>query len=112
MDEKKVKITKQSHACKGYASTYSVRILNSFNPELQLKDTESAIKNKLILSELRSFKFAKTLVLEFEKIENDNKTLYNTFIRIQKQKQLLIKMTLVINLNQSIVLLYETYKYL
>ena len=41
---KKCKITKQAHAFKGYASYYSVDILNSFNPELQLKDTESAIK--------------------------------------------------------------------
>ena len=32
--------------------------INSFNPELKLKDTESAIKHKLIdlLSELRGFK--------------------------------------------------------
>ena len=28
-------------------STYSAEILNSFNPDLQLKDTESAIRNKL-----------------------------------------------------------------
>ena len=32
---------------KGYASTYSPKILNSFNPELQVKVTESATKNKL-----------------------------------------------------------------
>ena len=36
--KKDVKITKREHAFKGFASTY-----NSFNPELQLKDTESAI---------------------------------------------------------------------
>ena len=49
---------KRSHAYKGYACIYSVKILNSLNPELQLKDTESAIKNKLIdlLSTLRRFK--------------------------------------------------------
>ena len=38
---------KQAHDFKGYASTYNVEILNSFDSELQLKDTESAIKNKL-----------------------------------------------------------------
>ena len=38
---------KRSHAYKGYASTYTVEILNSFNPELQFKDTKSAIRNKL-----------------------------------------------------------------
>ena len=43
-----VKTTKRYHAYKGYASTYSVKILNYFNPELQLKGTESAIKTKLI----------------------------------------------------------------
>ena len=47
MNQKNAKITKQTHAFKDYASSYNVEILNSFNPELQLKDTESAIKNKL-----------------------------------------------------------------
>ena len=68
---------KQSDVYKRYGSTYSVKILNSFNPELQLKDTQSAIKNKLIdlLSELRGFRLVTTLVLEIKKIENDNKTI-------------------------------------
>ena len=40
--------------------------------ELQLKDTESVIKNKLktLLSELRGFKFLPALVVVFKKIEN------------------------------------------
>ena len=42
-----MKIIKQKHAFKGFESTYHVEILNAFNPELQLKDTESAIKLKL-----------------------------------------------------------------
>ena len=42
-----MKITKQAHAFKDYASSYNVEILNSCNPELKLKDTESTIKNKL-----------------------------------------------------------------
>lgn len=37
---------KESIVYKGYASTY-VLILNSFNPEQQLKDTDSVIRNKL-----------------------------------------------------------------
>ena len=71
----KNKITKREHAFKGYASTYSVEILNSSNPELQLKDTETAIKSKLIelLSQLRGFKFVTTLVLVFTKIESKDK---------------------------------------
>ena len=32
---------------KSYATTYDIEILNPFNPELLVKDTESAIKNKL-----------------------------------------------------------------
>ena len=50
--KKNVKITKRKHAFKGYATTSSVEILNSFNPELQLKDTESAIISKLNKSSL------------------------------------------------------------
>ena len=62
MDEKNAKITKRSHAYKGYASTSSVEILNYFNPKLQLEDTEYAIRNKLIdlLTELKGFKFLAT----------------------------------------------------
>ena len=33
---------------KDYASTFNTKILIFFNPELQLEDTESVIKNKLI----------------------------------------------------------------
>ena len=39
--------SKTVSAYKGYASTYNVGILNSFNPEVQLKITEFAIKIKL-----------------------------------------------------------------
>ena len=46
--KKNVKITKREYTFKGYASTYNVEILIYFNPELELKDTESAIKSKLI----------------------------------------------------------------
>ena len=56
-------------------------MLNSFNIDLQLKGTESAIRNKLIdlLTELKGVKFVATLALEFQKIESDDKTKYNTF---------------------------------
>ena len=66
---KNIKITKRRHALKGYASTYNDKILNFFNPEVQLKNTESAIRNKLkkMLYELRRFKLATTLVLVFKK---------------------------------------------
>ena len=72
LNEKNVKITKREHAFKAYARTYNVEILNSFNPEIQLKDTESAIKSKPIelLTQLKGFKFVITLVLVFKKIES------------------------------------------
>ena len=74
-----MKITKRVHAFKGYTSFYHVEILNSFGPELQLKDTESAIKNKLIdlLTQLKGFKLVTTLV--FKKTESDDKTIYDNF---------------------------------
>ena len=46
LEQKTIK-TKREHTSKGFASTYNVEILNSFNPELQLRDTESTVKNKL-----------------------------------------------------------------
>ena len=57
LKEINAKITERSHAYKGYASTYSVRILNFFNPELQLKGTVYAIRNKRtdLLTELKGF---------------------------------------------------------
>ena len=56
---KNAKVTKRSHVYRGHASICNIVILNSFNPELQLKDNESAIRNKLkdLLTELKEFKF-------------------------------------------------------
>ena len=82
---KNVKITKRAHAFKKYASSYDLEILNSFNPKLQLEDTESAIKNKLkkLWTKLRGFKFVTTLVIVFKKIGSVDKTKYDTFIQNQ-----------------------------
>ena len=68
LDKKNVKI-KQTQAFRGYVSSFNVEILNSFNPELQVKGSESAIKTKLIelLTQLKGFKFVTTLVLVFKK---------------------------------------------
>ena len=62
-----------------------LKFLDSFNPKLQLKDTESSIKNKLIdlLAELRGFKFVATLVLEFKKIQSNYKHYIVPFIGTQ-----------------------------
>ena len=47
-NEKNVKIAKRAIVFEGYESRYNVEILKSFNTELQLKDTESAINSMLI----------------------------------------------------------------
>ena len=76
LNEKNVKITKPGHAFKCFSSSYNVEILDYFNHELQLKDTESAFKNKLkkLLTELTGFKFVTTLALVLKKIESEDKT--------------------------------------
>ena len=70
LNEKNIKISKREHTFEGCANTYNVEMLNSFKPELQLKDTESAIKSKLIelLTQLKGFKFVTTLVLACKNI--------------------------------------------
>ena len=111
LEEKNVKITKRSHACKGYSSTYNVVILNYFNPELQIKDIEFAIKNKLVnlLSKLGGFKFVTALVLEFKKIESNDETKYSTFyLRLKAEAIILIYsfvnyyLTLLLNIQKSL----------
>ena len=46
LDKNNTKVMKRSYAYKAYASSYNINILNSFNPKLQLKDTEPAIKKE------------------------------------------------------------------
>ena len=88
-----VKITTQVHAFKGYNGAYNVKILNSFNPELQFKNTKSVIKSKLIklLSELRGFRFGTTLALVFKKIESKEKTKYDNFYSSSKAEKIINK---------------------
>ena len=43
-NEKNTKITQRAHGFKDFTSSYDVKIVNSFNPELQLKDAEYAVK--------------------------------------------------------------------
>ena len=68
-DEKNAKIMKQSDAYKGFARTCHVEILNTFNPEIQHKDTDYGIRNKLkdLLTQLRGCKCVRALVLKFKK---------------------------------------------
>ena len=65
--------------------------MNSFNPELKLKDTKSAIRNKLIdlLTKLKGFKFVMTLVIELKKTESDDATKYTTFSSNSKAEMII-----------------------
>ena len=58
---------------------YNVEILNSFIPELQLKNTEFAKKLKSMLKKLRDFKFVIISVLIFKKSINEDETKYCVF---------------------------------
>ena len=75
MGEKNVKITKRKHAF------YDGEILSSFNPELQLKNIESAIKSKLmeLLTQLEGSKFVTTLALVLKKIKVAIKKIINFY---------------------------------
>ena len=57
-------------------------MLNSFNPELQIKDAESAIRSNLIelFTQLKGFKFVTTLVLAFKNMEAKIKQSITIFI--------------------------------
>ena len=81
MNEKNVKIKTQAHASIGQASSFNVQIINSFNLDLRLKDTESANISKLnkLLTELRRFKFVTTLISVFRKTEGNYRSKYSTF---------------------------------
>ena len=65
----------------GFENSYNVENLSYFDPELQLKDTESAIKIRLnkLLTKLSGFKFVISPVLVLKKIESEDKTKYDTF---------------------------------
>ena len=102
---KSVKRAKRSHVYKVYASTYNADISYTFNPELQLRNTESAMKNRLrgLLTELKGFNKVTTLkVMTKQKIA--------PFILSQRQKQLLMRVILMMYLNQSLARLYQTRK--
>ena len=105
LNKKNVKIRKQKHVFKGFVSTYNVEILNSFNREIQLKDTESAIKCNVIklLTQLRGFTFVTTLVLLFKKIQSEDKTKYDNFYSSSKAEVIIMKVTLMMCFNRSIL---------
>ena len=105
-----MKITKRPHAFKGFASSYNVKVLNSFNYELQLVDIEPATKSNPIhlLFQLKDFKFVTTLVLVFKYIESEDKTKYDISYS-NSNAEIVINESDNDDVFQSI---YLTYKYL
>ena len=91
-----MKLPKRAHAFQVFTSIHNVETLNSYNPELQLKDTEFENKSELtnLLTQIKGFKFVPTLVLVFEKIENEYKTKYDTFYSNSKAEILSMTGTL------------------
>ena len=77
--------------------------MNYFNPKIQLKNTEPTItiKQKDLVSELRGFKFMTILVIELKKkVESDDARKYSIhLVSTRKQKQLLIRVILMMYLN-------------
>ena len=71
--------------------TKRVEYLKPLNHELQLKDTESVIKSKLVdlLIQLKGLKFVTTLALVLKKIENNDKTKYDTFYSNSKADKII-----------------------
>ena len=53
------------------ARHYDIKILNLFDPELQLTNTKSVLKNNLkdLLGELKKFKVQSMLVAEYKKTD-------------------------------------------
>ena len=69
----------------------NVENLNTFNPELQLKHTEFAFKNKLkiLFTDLRGFKFVAILAFVLKKIESEDKTKFDTSYSYSKVKTII-----------------------
>ena len=88
-------------------------ILSSFDPELQLKDTKSAIKNKFekLWPVLKGFKFVTTQVLVLKKMERKHKTKYDTFSLHSKAETIINESDIDDNVFKSINAYYSYMKH-
>ena len=112
LDTKRWKFSEQKNIKNNKASTCFKRLckylqcwdFNSFNPELQLKDIESVIRNKLkkILTELREFKLLTALVLPLKKIESEDKTKDGSFYLEPKSETIINESEIADNVFKSI----------
>ena len=89
---RKRKRSKRSHVHVDYVSTYSAEIWNSFNLELQVKDTEPAIRNKLkniYWLNWKSLNLWENWFQSLKKIESDDGTKYSTFYLLLKAETII-----------------------
>ena len=91
----------------------NVEIPNSFNPELQLRDTECTNKSKLIdlLTQLKGFKFVIALVLVFKKIESEEKTNNDNFYSSSKAEIIINESDIDHVLQSIIIITLQHYNY-
>ena len=72
---------------------YNIKILNLFDPELQLINTNSIIKNELkeLLSALKKFKVHSKLVLQYKKKKKMIVKLFYSSVKLIAMNQTLMK---------------------
>ena len=77
MPEPKTMMLSRSSWSDNCVRVYSIKILNLLNPQLQLINTKSIIKNKVknLFGELKKFKLRKILVSQKLKIDDHKPTL-------------------------------------
>ena len=88
----------------GLKNSSNAENLNYFDPEIQLKDTESTIKIRLnkLLTKLWGFKFVTSPVLVLKKIESEDKTKCDTFYSHSKAKTIINQSAIDYNVFKSI----------
>ena len=72
---------------KGYATSYDVEILNSFNPELQIKDAESKLK--------KIHKIGKKNSIDISVFGNENKGKYQSVYQKHVLKKKLVDLLII-----------------
>ena len=83
--------------------TCNVKILNCFNSELQLKDTQSASRLMNLLTHLKGFQFMSILIACVKKIEKKIKIKYDNFYSILKAEIITNESDNLMCFNQSIL---------
>ena len=83
--------------------TCNVKILNCFNSELKLKDTQSASRLMNLLTHLKGFQFMSILTACVKKIEKKIKIKYDNFYSILKAEIITNESDNLMCFNQSIL---------